>query len=99
MSYKIILNSKAKREMGDSFDWYEKRVKGLGERFFSSVNNKLIEIAANPLRYSIKKHNYREVRTKTFPFNIVYEVYEDEQIVLILHVFHLKRNPIGKYKK
>jgi hypothetical protein len=33
MPYKLIVRDKALAEMQDAFDWYEKAVNGLGDKF------------------------------------------------------------------
>lgn len=99
MTYIVELLPTTLEEMEKSYEWYERRQNGLGERFIKYVNNRISEIADHPKRYAIKKKNLRETLVEVFPFIIMYEVLDNEEKVLIVHVFHAKRNPRLKYKK
>ncbi len=95
----IKLHPAAIAELRESYQWYEERSEGLGNRFIASVNKRLNEIAEYPERYAKKKGNYREVMVGIFPYIIIYEVLKKERIVFVLYIFHAKRNPKLKYKR
>ena len=97
MSYSLLIHPKATKELEDSVLWYEQRSEGLGRRFFAAVNKRVLEIGDYPTRYPTKYQDYREVGINIFPFIIVYQVFESEQIVLITYIFHNKQNPKKKY--
>ena len=97
MSYTLQIHPKATKELKDSTVWYENRLEGLGNRFFAAVNKRVLEIALHPKRYPIKHKNYREVGIDIFPFIIIYQVFEEDQIVLITYIFHNKQDPEMKY--
>jgi hypothetical protein len=71
----------------------------LGDRFISSVNKRISQIAQNPERYPKKKGNYREVGTDVFPYIIIYEVIKKENVVFVSYIFHTRRNPGLKFKR
>ena len=99
MSYSIELHPEAFKELQASYNWYEERSEGLGDRFMALVNKRLNEIAANPDRYAKHKGNYRETKVSTFPYVIVYEVLKKKQIIFISYIFHTKRSPKLKYRR
>ena len=99
MTYAIKLHSLAEKELEESYQWYEERSAGLGKRFMTEVNKRLERISLSPLSYAKKQNNYREVLVDTFPFTIVYEVYEKQKVVFVSYIFHTKRNPLQKYKR
>jgi len=95
----VELHPEAISELEESYQWYEKRLEGLGIRFIASVNKRLNEIAEHPERYAKKKRNYREVMIEGFPYMVIYEMFQKEQIVFVSYIFHTKKNPASKYKR
>ena len=99
MSYQIKLNEVADEEFLNSFVWYELKAKGLGERFITSVKNKLLKIAEHPFRYPVKKDDFRETPLTGFPYSIVYFIDEIKKNIVISSIYHSKRNPEKKFRK
>ena len=90
---------KAEEEYIESYVWYEKQQKGLGEKFISSIESTLSHISKYPLHYPKRKKNYREATISIFPFTIVYEVLKERNLIYVASIFHGKRNPKFKYRK
>ena len=99
MSCKAVFSSFAAKEVQESFDWYDIRAKGLGDRFISSIDLIIELILLNPVIFPNKKGSYREASLKKFPYLIIYEYIEKNETVYILHVFHTKRHPKIKHKR
>ncbi len=99
MSFKIIFHPIASKEYQRSFAWYEERLEGLGNRFENAISERLAEISITPELYPIKKGNFREAKTESFPYLIVYKVYKQKRIVFISAVYHTSRSPGKKYLK
>lgn len=97
MNIKVILSSAASREIKESFRWYEERQPGLGARFLYSIDKHIELIIRNPEGYPQKVKPYREIVLRKFPFILIYEFDKDAQLILILSVFHTKRDPSMKY--
>jgi plasmid stabilization system protein ParE len=97
-TFKIVFSTTAEKELEESFNWYEKKTAGLGERFVVVIDNSLVSICSNPEAYSNKRTKYREFVVDDFPYIIVYELITKDHIINILHVFHTSRNPKLKYK-
>jgi hypothetical protein len=98
MENRLIITDGAGKELSESFLWYEERLYGLGERFLEVIEKSFRLIELTPERFPIKRKSYREFVVSKFPFVIVYEFIENEKVVLVLHVFHTKRNPKRKYQ-
>ncbi len=97
MENSVLFSSTAQKELAKSANWYEERSEGLGERFTESIYASANAVARNPDAYQIKrKKRDREFVVRDFPFVIVYEYWETEQNILILHVFHTSRHPKRK---
>lgn len=82
-----------KQDLKEAAFWYENAKKGLGLLFLKKINQKVNQIAKNPLAYQIRYANIRVAFTSTFPYGIHYVYNEFENRVIILAVFHTAVNP------
>lgn len=99
MSYQAIFSTNVSKEVKNSYDWYEKRLDGLGDRFFQYISKSIELTISNPEAYPIKKNKLRQIPVEKFPYVIIYEIQKKNRIAYILHVFHTRRNPNLKYLK
>ena len=99
MSYRYIYEPTALIEYKEAISWYRDRSETAATNFIKEVNEKLLIICADPMRYRSTYRNLRETALKKFPYSIVYFFEEDQQLIVIFSVFHHKRNPRKKYKK
>ena len=97
--YSSILSSRAAKEIEDSWNWYEDRQEGLGDRFSKEVIDCIKKIELHPERYACRHKAYRETLIDIFPFLIIYRINKKHKTVMILSVFHASRNPKKKYRK
>jgi plasmid stabilization system protein ParE len=93
MSAKKQIAEIVKRDLKEAAFWYENAKKGLGLLFLKEINIKVNQIAKNPLAYQIRYANIRVAFTSTFPYGIHYEYNTQQNIVIILAVFHTAINP------
>ena len=91
MSRRLIVRPEAEAEMAEAFDWYEDRVPGLGSEFLLCVDAVLGAILRSPEQYPRVHRTVRRALTRRFPYGIFF-VEKGERIV-VLSVFHAKRNP------
>jgi plasmid stabilization system protein ParE len=94
----IIFLPKAEEEFYNAIFFYDAAVPGLGEKFISAVEKKLLQIAAFPKSFKSLKRGFREVKTEGFPYLIIYKIKVKENMILVVSVFHTRRNPRSKYK-
>ena len=99
MVNRVEVSPLAEKEIEESFDWYEKEAAGLGIRFILSIDEAIVNIVAKPETYPKKKSSIRQYVVVDFPFLIIFEYVEADNLVNILHVFHTSRNPKLKYKR
>lgn len=99
MNYQVIFHPIADKEYRDAYLWYEERLEGLGDRFTEAIENQLNQIIAKPLLYAKKRGVNREVKADTFPYLIVYKVYDKRKIIFVSSIYHTSRNPRKKYRK
>jgi toxin ParE1/3/4 len=91
MSRRLIVRPEAEAEMADAFDWYEDRVPGLGSEFLLCVDAVFNAIRRSPQQYPRAHKIVRCALTRRFPFQVFFV--EDDERVVVLSVFHAKRNP------
>lgn len=91
MRYELVFKEEAKKEVVDSYHWYEQQHVGLGESFLEEIDKYIALIIANPFAYSTRHNNKRAAILKRFPYIIVYESL-DPQIV-IYAVFNTHQDP------
>ncbi len=83
--------------MHKALEWYGKENLGLDTEFMRCIDEAISRIQRNPEIFPIALRNARKVLVKRFPYVIYYEVGNDE--IMILAVFHAKRDPIQWQKR
>jgi len=99
MSFKVLFHPSAESDYVQAYQWYEERLEGLGERFNYAVERQVMLILKNPEHYQLKKRGCRESKVIMFPYIIVYKIYADLEVILIVGVFHTGQNPVKKYRR
>ncbi len=94
MDYKLVLKPRAENDLADGIEWYESKRKGLSVKFLNCVEKYFERISKNPLHYPLKRNQYREAFTESFPYIIIYEVLENE--IVVYSVFNTSQNPNKK---
>lgn len=88
---KARFTSVAETEFSDAADFYENSEPGIGEEFIDAVLSSIARIQTYPNLGRLIKRNFRSIPTRTFPYNLIYVVLDDE---LIIHaVAHQSRKP------
>jgi hypothetical protein len=95
--YSSILSTRAQKEVAFSWEWYEERSLGLGERFLAELIARIRDVEKDPDRFPTRYKNYKEAPLSTFPFLILYRVSSRKRSIRIVSVFHTARNPKRKY--
>ena len=98
MTFKIVVSLRARKDIEESYDWYEGEKLGLGVRFVLSIDHVFNVISMNPEAFARQKKDYRQLPVKDFPYLIVYKI-QGKDTINILRVFHTSRNPKFKYKR
>ena len=94
MVYRLELRKRAINQMQKSYDYYESKSLGLGERFLLTVEEYFEIIKNNPKQFQVKREEIRESYLQKFPFIIVYQIIKDT--IIVYSVFHTSRNPSTK---
>ncbi len=99
MPFRVFFHPLADKEFSTAYQWYEARLEGLGNRFAKAIEERLNQIISTPLFYPKKKRNFREAKADTFPYLIVYKVYDEDKVIFISAIYHTSKDPRKKYRK
>ena len=91
MSLLVVLRAEAQTEFDEAFDWYEARRAGLEVDLAVRVQEVFDRIAANPQIHGTVFQDIRKAVVRYFPDCVFYR--EEAAQVLVLAVFHSKRDP------
>ena len=92
MTSEIMIRPEAETDMGEAFDWYEERIRGLGSDFLLNVDAAFHAIPRNPRQFPVVHKNIRRALTRRFPYQIFFVT--EEKSIVVLAVFHVKRSPM-----
>jgi plasmid stabilization system protein ParE len=85
------LDDLAVADIESAADWYDRKLAGLGRRFIGEVGRVLATVSLFPNGYPVRQGNVRRVLLRRFPFQILYQVMQDEFVVLA--VFDQRHDP------
>jgi len=91
--YKAIVSESAKADIKESAKWYNKQQKGLGKRFTQSIKECVKIIQQQPESFQERYKNNRIGIPEKFPYLIIYNVDNNNKVVVIIAVFHSSQNP------
>ena len=94
--YLAIFSSRSQKGIAKSWQWYEERQPGLGDRFLKEVVTKIKLIEQQPERYPTRFKSYKETPVAVFPFLIIYRLNTRKKIIRIVSVFNTSLNPKRK---
>ena len=81
----------AKIELDQSFEYYESQKPKLGESFLQEVRQGVNRIKNHPTAWTRISKRTRRCLLNKFPFGIIYQIREDE--ILVIAIAHLHRKP------
>ncbi len=83
----------AEIEFFDAIVYYDLQRQGLGQEFAKEVEDTIERIKQDPEAWTVVSISRRTRRclTNRFPYGIIYQIRKD--IILIVAVMHLRRNP------
>ncbi|HET8781799.1 MAG TPA: type II toxin-antitoxin system RelE/ParE family toxin [Pyrinomonadaceae bacterium] len=94
MKWQVFSRPEVKTEVIEIAEWYDSRTEGLGDRFVEEFLGVLDQLTTNPLLHC-RRHPYKNIRwryPRSFPYRVIYEVNEDEKIVVVAAVLHAARH-------
>jgi toxin ParE1/3/4 len=91
VAYRLKFSSRAVREVGEAYAWYESQSVGLGSEFEVAFELQIKRLEQVPLLYTEVLPSVRRTLLPRFPYGVFFIVRED--LVHILAVIHTARNP------
>jgi mRNA-degrading endonuclease RelE of RelBE toxin-antitoxin system len=94
MKYELEIKAVAIRQAAEAYDYYQRKVPGLGERFIGEIVEAYATLGINP-SFQVRKPPVRYLTLRKFPYRLIYEV--QGSTVIVYQVRHLKRKSHRKY--
>jgi plasmid stabilization system protein ParE len=91
MSVPLVIRRKARADFDAAFDWYEQQRAGLGIKFAERDQTVFDSISAMPEQHAPIFRDVCKALVRPFPYSVIYRI-RGRQVV-VLAVFHNKRNP------
>ena len=94
MNWKVVVRPQTEGDVIEAADWYDSQCAGLGDEFVEEILAVFDALEQNPL-LNCRRHPTKNIRwryPKRFPYRVVYQVVEDNQLVIIAAVVHAARN-------
>ena len=98
MAYKYKLHPEAQEKYESSVSWYLKRSLKAASNFVKVVDKGFVKICNDPKRFRNEYKHYYEFTIHRYPFTIVYTIEESRQLIMIVAIYHQKREPANKYR-
>ncbi|MBF0275127.1 MAG: type II toxin-antitoxin system RelE/ParE family toxin [Nitrospinae bacterium] len=91
MRFPIVFRRAAKAEFYEACEWYESKRLGLSLDFIFEIDYCLSLVSQNPHQYPFIHKDVRKVVVKRFPYCLYFRA--ENNRVVILAIFHIKRDP------
>lgn len=92
MSLRVVFRRAAKDDLEEAAAWYEDRRRGLGDEFLNEIGEAIEQAASHPERHPLAFGDVRRTVLRRFPYAVYFR--QREQVLVILAVFHGRRNPL-----
>jgi len=92
MVYSYQLLPEARTDLNEAVGWYAEKNVSAAQRFMDNYTKVITRITDNPFQFPTAKGEVRKARlSRHFPYSIYFALRGD--LVLIIAVFHDRRNP------
>ena len=92
MAYTLFIDPRAIQDVQEAIDYYDEQQAGLGKRFESALNKRLLTLETNPL-FRVRYDNVRCLPLEKFPYMVHFTVDQENSQVTVRAVFHTSRDP------
>lgn len=90
MAFKILIKPIVFADADEAVNYYEKKSKGLGKRFYNNFIESLNDIQQRPFTYSFVTKSVRRHLIPKFPYKVFYVV--SEETIFVIGISHAKRS-------
>lgn len=93
MKWKVVARPQAEDDIIEAAAWFDMQRAGLGDEFITELLAAFDALESNPL-LNCRRHPTKNIRwryPKRFPYRVIYELIEDNRLVIIAAVIHAAR--------
>lgn len=94
MNWQVVTRPQAEDDVVEAAGWYDTQRAGLGDEFIEEILAVFDALESNPLLHC-RRHPTKNIRwryPKRFPYRVIYEVIEAEELVIVAAVIHAARH-------
>lgn len=94
MKWNVVARPQAEDDIIEAAEWYDDQRVGLGDEFIEEILTVFDELESNPLLHC-RRHSTKNIRwryPKRFPYRVIYEVIEEERLVIVAAIIHAARH-------
>jgi|OM-RGC.v1.030609590 hypothetical protein len=73
----VSFHPEVKREIKESFDWYQEQSLGLGHEFTQELKEAIVSISSLPSAWTKMGRTHRRFVLSRFPYSITYKIIEN----------------------
>lgn len=88
---KLVVSTKAQREIRDATAWYEEQTRGLSTEFLRAIELNPGYVQRNPLLFAETLPGLRRIGLRRFPYSLFYRIREEK--ITGLACLHQHRDP------
>jgi len=93
MTFGVVYETEAKSEFREAIAYYDGETEGRGIRFVGKVDEVMVAVAAQPLRFPRTGRYSRKARVLGWPYSIYFTINPEHLEVKVLAIWHGARNP------
>ena len=90
MSWQVLVQPGADRDLAVARDWYEQQRKGLGLEFLDEISAAMRVLEHTPQLFRLYFRNFRRQQLRRFPYKIFYQIIDGR--VIVFRVLHVKQD-------
>jgi plasmid stabilization system protein ParE len=90
MSWPVLLNAEAEKDLTAARDWYDQKRPQLGDEFLDEIAIAIQQLESAPELERLYFRNFRRVLLRRFPYKLFYQIIGDR--VIVFRVLHAKQS-------
>ena len=99
MPYKYELTPEAATEYEQAYKWYNMNSNLAAAKLVIAFAEAVKQICRSPYQFRNPYKEYRELSLRKFPYKLIYIIDEKVKKVIIITMFHHKRDPRKKFSR
>ena len=88
----VSFHPEVKREIKESFDWYQEQSLDLGREFTQELKEAIDSVSSLPSAWTKMGQTHRRFVLSRFPYSIIYKIIEN-RVISVVAIMHNHRKP------